>query len=645
MRFRISLLLVLLFTLSCVALRSPLASLPSLPQDLASSNGPNDVQTGSQASPRGNIYDRHLQELAVSFRTSAVYARPLEIADHEATAAKLAGPLGRTPQDLLKAIQSERGFVWLRKNLGYDQANAIKDLGIKGIYLHEEFKRAYPQQLSAAHIIGFTQNQQGLAGIEFQYDTILAGINQPARNLRLDGGSPQEPHLGTSIVLTLDMRIQKRLEDLLAVLAIQTGAENTAAVVMHTDSGEILALANQPTFDPNRFWDYSSEQRQNLVTSLPVHLGELSNLFSQAAQYEADFALAETEFPDPLERPVFLKPQQLKKRIHGPAVPFTISDPTVLADFTRQLGFLSPPAVDLPVDGDNGPMPALQLNDPGAAVTTPMHLLAAISTLLNGGRAVVPHLLDRVIENGDSAGGETAPLAETRQAIRQETSAAAREYLYQRWSDNSSAANGVITLVVDHPDAADTGADLEPAPAGMISRKDSPGAADASMPGQQLLLSLLSIDGHELAILVVLDHIPPATGKHAGRQETPMLAMTKAVIADIGQWATEEDTPIEKGLPAIAAAPCSPEMTPAEEDDSNRNVTAPVGIRMPDVSGKSLRSGLRMLQQFNLQLTVVGSGTIISQEPAAGTIITGNEACILQLRSNIFATSGRMALL
>ena len=134
-------------------------------------NRPGEAFASAQTiAPRGDIYDRNFRRLAATYETYAIYARPLEMEDPAASARMLEEILGLEQNKLLASLKSERGFVWIAQGIDQSQAESIKELNLKGIYQVVEAKRFYPNNGTAAHAVGFVENDQGLDGMEFRPD-------------------------------------------------------------------------------------------------------------------------------------------------------------------------------------------------------------------------------------------------------------------------------------------------------------------------------------------------------------------------------------------------------------------------------------------------------------------------------------------
>src|SRR6266567_3753955 len=211
-----------------------------------------------EVSPRrGVVYDRNGQELAMSVPVDSVFAVPSEIPDQETTASILAKVTGADPQDLLATIKAGHNFAWIARKVDANVSSRIRSLNLRGIYFQKESKRYYPKRELAAQVLGFVgTDDEGLAGIERQFEDRLRGqpgtmmISQDARR-RWFGRVERQPDPGANVVLTVDEKIQYIVEKELDRAMAETGAVAGTVVVQNPRTGEILALANRPTFNPN----------------------------------------------------------------------------------------------------------------------------------------------------------------------------------------------------------------------------------------------------------------------------------------------------------------------------------------------------------------------------------------------------------
>jgi len=231
------------------------------------------------AADRGTIFDRDGRELAVTVEGVTVYANPYEISDPEAVASRLATIVGRNPTDLAQDLSKDVGFVYIGRQLDPEVGERVRDEEITGIYLLREPRRVYPSGDLTAHVVGFVQadDNSGLEGIELQYENQLAGTpgellveRDPYGRVIPQGAyevQPAEP--GSDLILTIKTEVQYAAMQALQDAIDRTGASSGSIVVLDPETGQILAMANLPTFDPNDRADaVPDEMRNRAVTDV-----------------------------------------------------------------------------------------------------------------------------------------------------------------------------------------------------------------------------------------------------------------------------------------------------------------------------------------------------------------------------------------
>ncbi|HVL89027.1 MAG TPA: penicillin-binding protein 2 [Actinomycetota bacterium] len=246
---------------------------------------------------RGAIYDRNGVPLAVSVDARAIYANPQFIDDPEGTAVLIAKHLGTDTETILTRLTKKKsGFVYLARKVDIAAANAIMNLDLPGIGTLDETKRVYPQGTLAGQVLGFVgTDNQGLSGLEATFDEVLAGtpgeqiveVDPQGRPIASGVRSVREPVRGRDIVLTIDRDVQFQAERAVADAVIKWTAKHGMAVVMDSQSNEILAMANYPPFDPARFGDYPVETRRNRAVQDAYEPGSVNKLVTAAAAVES----------------------------------------------------------------------------------------------------------------------------------------------------------------------------------------------------------------------------------------------------------------------------------------------------------------------------------------------------------------------
>ncbi|RPI29024.1 MAG: hypothetical protein EHM61_03025 [Acidobacteria bacterium] len=222
------------------------------------------------SSRRGEIRDRHLEDLAISIRADSLYAEPPRIKKILQTADLLAPILEAEGGAIHKKLLSARDFVYLGRRLNPDQAQAVRQLNLPGLGLQKESKRIYPGGQLACHVVGFVGvDDEGLSGLEYLYDGLLKGtktkvpVSLNARRETFARLSDIRLSDGHMLVLNLDRSIQFAAEQVLRDTVEKCQALNGSAIVMDPNNGEILAMASCPVYDPNAFRKSEERARRN----------------------------------------------------------------------------------------------------------------------------------------------------------------------------------------------------------------------------------------------------------------------------------------------------------------------------------------------------------------------------------------------
>ncbi|HNS49490.1 MAG TPA: penicillin-binding protein 2 [bacterium] len=230
--------------------------------------------------PRGYIYDRNGQPLAISIPTYSLYAEPryLALTDTPLEVARKLAPVLEMPVDQLNAILSSgKGFAWIQRRLPYETYAKIRDLGLSGkIGFEEHYERSYPEGRLACHIIGTTNlDGQGIEGLEKEYDRYLTGrkgnyeVFRDGRGRRLPWEYSSQPAIpGRNLHLTIDLRLQRILEEEIDVIQQKHTPRGIMAIILDADTGEVLALTNRPNYDPNRPAPALEPRRNRAITDI-----------------------------------------------------------------------------------------------------------------------------------------------------------------------------------------------------------------------------------------------------------------------------------------------------------------------------------------------------------------------------------------
>lgn len=222
------------------------------------------------AADRGEILDRNGEVLATNITTTSLVLIPRQITDKEKVAQDLADILGVTYEEMYKHVSKKESIERVHpegRQLSYEIAEKIENLGYDGVYLVKESKRYYPYGDLLSHVLGYVGiDNQGLSGIELQYDKYLTGEDgsikyfSDGQGNRLEMAEVYEPATsGITVQLTIDIELQKAIESELDNVMSKYDADNALIVVQDPDTGEILAMASRPAFDANEYQNSSTE--------------------------------------------------------------------------------------------------------------------------------------------------------------------------------------------------------------------------------------------------------------------------------------------------------------------------------------------------------------------------------------------------
>ena len=391
---------------------------------------------------RGVIYDRNLEKLAVNIPSYSLYARPKKISRPEKIARKLSPIVGMKASSLRKKLRDKRVFVWLKRKLSLAQKKRVEALGLKGIGFVEESKRFYPQGELASSLLGFAGvDNQGLAGVELSYNNKLQGekghfwIREDALGYEIPFAKKTLQALvpGKNLVLTLDNVIQSMVEQELSLTLKKTRAKSVEALFMDPQTGEILALANKPNYDPNHYSDYSRFARKNRVVQSLYEPGSSFKPFTVCALLQEKLANINEKIycgeSIRVANHLFHDWKNFNRDLSFTQIVENSSNVGIIKlasrmkkekfyDYIRLFGFGSKTGVDLPGEAKGIVRSPLDwsLTDPpsisigqGVAVT-PIQMVTALSALVNGGKLLRPYVVKYVYSPDGKIIKENRPL-------------------------------------------------------------------------------------------------------------------------------------------------------------------------------------------------------------------------------------------
>lgn len=583
---------------------------------------------------RGSIVDRAGRVLATSADAETVYAIPTEIADPEATARALCRVLqdcGRSKtalQALTDRLSLNRPFAFVERRVSPAEAAAVAALNLDGIGLRPESRRFYPNRELMAPVLGYVGiDNKGLAGLEQKYDDVIRGqdgqalVFADARRHVFDRVD-RPPTAGASIELTLDSTLQFVVERELAAGIAEHRAAGGVAIVMDPWTGEILAMASAPTFNPNIAGEFDPELRRNRAVADIYEPGSTFKTVTASAALEEhvltpesmiDCAPGHIDIGSRRVRDVhpygglsFTDVIVKSSNVGAIKAGFRIG-PERMLRYVRRFGFGTRLSPDLP--GEQSGIVWGTLNDDALASVsmgyqvgvTPLQMAAAVSSIANGGQLLRPRVLRAVVRDG--VRHAIAPEV-VRRTVTPETAAtltAIMEGVVDRGTAKTSRIDGYAI-------AAKTGtaAKLEN---GAYSKQKYMASIVGFLPSRKPAVT----------VLVVIDS-PRAGSYYGGVVAGPVFRrIAEAAIRHIGLPRT-----IDPERPVMVARRNAAPVLPVHYGIAPAQHTGPApgpeGV-MPDLRGLNARAAVRALARVGLAPRLAGLGVVTAQDPMAGTPI------------------------
>jgi cell division protein FtsI (penicillin-binding protein 3) len=377
---------------------------------------------------RGTIYDRTGEPLAIGEQATTVYADPRNVVDAQKAAVVAGKTLGIDPNLLYPELKDRsKGFVYIERKADPTKAATLSKRDIAGLGFYPEELRTYPQGRVAAHVLGFAgTDNHGLDGLERSLDKTLSGrpgsetiVKDPfGRAIDVVTSRPERP--GSNVTLTIDHQIQSNAEQILARTVRQFDARGAAAIVLDPRTGAILAMANYPTFDANRFGAASPDARRNRAVTDAYEPGSTFKIVTIAGALEDNVVSPTTTFTVPptiqvadrVIHEAHLRGTEVMSVKEILAQSSNVGTITIaeklgsgeLASWIDRFGFGRPTGVDYPGESSGLVLPLQDWSGStigtvpigqGIAVT-PLQMVSAYATIGNGGVRVSPHLVEKI---------------------------------------------------------------------------------------------------------------------------------------------------------------------------------------------------------------------------------------------------------
>jgi cell division protein FtsI (penicillin-binding protein 3) len=616
----------------------------------------NAIETGAQ---RGELLDRQGRQLALSVQTVSLFLDPagLDLGQLECTAQQVSETLGLKSKDLLaefrEAQEAKRRFIWITRRLDFDRANKLVAMKLPGLNAVLEPKRFYPNGPLAAHILGYVGlDGTGLGGLEQSYNEKIAG--EPGRLFieKDASGKPYESYEiaskpGQTVVLTIDQSIQYQAEQALNNAVKSSRAKSGSVIVLDPRSGEILALANAPTFDPNQVAASSPETRSNWALQNIYEPGSTFKVVAFSAALEKKLARVEDHIDcqmgaitvagrvihDHKAFGTLTLPEALAKSSNVAAIKLglRVGDETMY-EYIRRYGFGSKTGIELPGE-TAGLLRKVERWQPSSIGSiaigqevgvTPVQMVAAFGALANNGVRVAPHLIREVRNEGGTVVYQPQP--EQRRVISTETATALRGML-----EGVTLRGTAKAAQLDGYSAAGK--------TGTAQKIDPKTRAYSSTKFVASFVGFAPVSNPQVVIIVVIDE--PGGSYHGGDVAAPIFREVAEQILPILGVMPDIETKSAPDL--VAQVDEKPERTEKLREDEaraeqERKATLPtvdsnggrggevvyaVGTRramlMPDLRGRSVRDVAETAAQLGLQLKARGEGRVFKQSPVAGS--------------------------
>jgi cell division protein FtsI (penicillin-binding protein 3) len=580
------------------------------------------------AALRGPILDRRGAPLATSTATESLFVQPRSVGDPVRVAARLAPILSQPEREVHAALTSARPFVWLRRKLPPTMADQVRALREPGLGFLPESLRLYPNRELAAHVVGFEGAEGGLEGVERAFNTELAGVPGKAIAGRdALGREVAAPHLlqapkpGHGVALTIDSAIQYIAEREVDAAYRRTHAKAAMAVVIEPRTGDILAMAIRPTFNPNTFLDVpSADYWRNRAVTDPFEPGSTFKAIMAAAALEEGV----------------VKPDD---RIYGENGAITLAGATIhdwkkygwltFAEvlqnssnvgsikvglslgreryhrYMKAFGFGTTTGVGLAGesrgllrDPQRWSLLSLPTMSIGQEISvTALQLVAAFGAIANDGTLMQPRLVRSTIDPDGREARRFEPRP-VRQVISPETARTLTGLLVRV----VESGTGHFAAIPGYAVGGKTGTaqKLDPA-TGRYSRA----------PGVLSFVGFAPADDPRFAMLVMLDE--PKNEKWGSEAAAPVFNAIGREILRYLEVAPQDAQPLQiVTAPEMVAARVRLVSTAAEPADADGTK------RMPDLNGKTLRQALGALEPLGVEVRLAGQGRIVQQSPAAG---------------------------
>ena len=598
---------------------------------------------------RGAILDRSGKELAVSSMTKSLFVDPNHVYDThtpEEIASDIAPLIGLTEQDILDDIARGGGFVWVKRRLEHTEYEAVRAVIREKGYsdclgFQNEAKRYYPNDALAANVIGFVgTDDEGLDGVEQALDPLLKG---EVREERLTVDGQRRPILDSifagrrvygsdyckTVSLTIDSTIQFMVEQELDRAMAENNPDSITAIVMDPKTGEILAMASRPSYNPNRFWEYPQENWKNRAVAFIYEPGSTFKAVVAGAALQEGIVTPNQVFFDPGYVMVSgRRIQNWSNESYG-AVTFTdIVKKSLntgfaqvglslgaekMMHYTRVFGFGERTGIDLPGEEEGILFNADDMRDSDIATTaigqsiavTPLQLVTAMAAIANGGTLMHPYIV-REIRNPDGSIYEERAPREIRRVLEPTVDRTLIGLLEQVVASGGGKKAGVKGYRI----AGKTGTAQK-------IRRETAGYLEGRYIAS--FCGFAPVEDPIFTVLVMIDD--PRGGDFYGGQIAAPVA--SRIFTQLLRYAHVEPS---SNTFAETTGETEKGRTDDEEKRMEAAATPPEGKAVvPDFTGLSLREAARLAELRGLTFESEGTGAAVSQSLSVNDIVDQGE--------------------
>ena len=616
-------------------------------RDLVARATRQQMRTMDAAAKRGDILDRRGQVLATSASADSIYAVPSAIEDPKGVVAALCNAFGdctgKERDALVERLGKMRAFAYVRRRVSPDQAKRVAALNLEGIGSIKEDRRFYPNKELAAHLLGYVGvDNRGLNGLEFTYDSQIRGkagtvlVQTDARN-RAFARFERPPTTGSTVELTIDEYLQHIAERELHAGVIENSAAGGTAVIMNPHTGEILAMANEPTFNPNAYREFDENLRRNRAVQDLYEPGSTFKVVTVSAALEEKIMTPDTIIDTNPGR-IQVAPGRVVKENENhnygviPLSQVIVESSNVgaikigfkvgaerMGKYVGLYGFGHPVSRDFPGESPGIVWNPAKLNDGGLASVsmgyqvgvTPLQIVAAVSSVANGGQYVEPRVIHAVYR--DNRRFVIQPHIQ-RRIISPETAAAMTGIMEGVVSAEHGTARAA--QIPGFTIAGKTGTAAK-----LVGGRYSHSEYNASFVG------FLPSRDPAVAIVVVIDSPHGPNRYFGGTVSAPIFKrIAEATLRYLGIGQTINPMPPvlvarhDEGTNGASHVPSASVTEGADAPTVSLVSDGPPGT-MPDLRGLSAREALRRMMRLGLTARVDGSGFVVSQDPPAGAAL------------------------